>query len=257
MPALREIEERAYRAIVHADTSYLAPFIVGDDIPAEARIQVYQNNARESFIKTLAASYPVVARLVGEACFRSLAQQYMRKHPSRSGDLQRYGYWFPAYLERCYGQSEYDYLADVATLEWACEEVRTAPSASGIYLGELARISDRHYPRLRFRLHPAHRVVSSQYPVLSIWQQNRTDYGESVDLRSGAEYALVMRRDDDVELHRWPASLATFTVALGDGSALAEAFALAVQSDPQFDLGDALGRLASLQLLCGFHSTDN
>ena len=257
MPVLREIEERAYRAIVHADASYLAPFIVGDDIPAESRIQVYQNNARESFIKTLAASYPVVMRLVGEACFRSLAVQYMRRHPSRSGDLQGYGRWFPAYLELCYSHSEYDYLADVARLEWACEEVRTAALAGSIDLDGLARIPETHYPGLRFWLHPAHRVISSQYPVLSIWQENQTEFGESVDLRSGPEYTLVVRCSGDIELHRWPAALATFTVALADGSRLGDAYSLARAADSDFDLAIALSRLAALNLLSGFQLANN
>ena len=257
MPALRELEERAYRAIMHAEASYLAPYVVSDDIPAESRIQVYQNNARESFIKTLAASYPVVLRLVGEDCFRSLARQYMQRHPSRSGDLQQFGYWFPSYLELCYGHSEYDYLGDVARLEWACEEVRTAPSAGSADLNGLVDIPDTRYARLRFWLYPAHRVVSSQYPILSIWQANQSDYSEPVDLRSGGEYVLVIRRGGDIELHRWPATLATFTTALGDGSQLGEAYALASAADSAFDLSDALARLASLNLLCGFHLANN
>ena len=33
MPTLRELEERAYRAILFADTDCLAPYVVGDDIP--------------------------------------------------------------------------------------------------------------------------------------------------------------------------------------------------------------------------------
>lgn len=257
MPVLREIEERAYRAIVHADTSYLAPLIVGDELPAESRIQVYQNNARESFIKTLAASYPVIMRLVGESCFRSLGSQYMRRYPSRSGDLQQFGRWFPSYLELCYSNSEHDYLTDVARLEWACEEVRTAPPAGSIDLDALVRIPDTSYPDLRFNLHPAHRIVSSQYPVLTIWQENQTDFGESVDLRCGAEFALVLRRNGDIELRRWPAALATFAVALGDGSPLGEAYSLACTADAAFNLGNALSRLASLNLLCGFHLADN
>lgn len=257
MPALREIEERAYRAIVHADASYLAPLIVSDDIPAESRIQVYQNNARETFIKTLAASYPVVMRLVGEACFRSLAVQYMRRHPSRSGDLQGYGRWFPAYVELCYSHSEYDYLADVARLEWACEEVRTAPLAGSIDLDGLAHIPDARYPGLRFWLHPAHRVISSIYPVLSIWQENQTEFGEFVDLRSGPEYALVIRRNGDIELHHWPAALATLTVALADGSRIGEAYSLARATDAEFDLGNALSHLAALNLLSGFQLASN
>lgn len=253
MPALRELEERAYRAFLHADTECLAPFVVDDCIPAVARIQVYQNNAREGFTKTLAASYPVLQKLVGEACFRTLAWGYMRRHPSRSGDLQRFGGRFPSYLEEFYGSSEYDYLADVARLEWACEEVRTAPGAGSLNLGGLARIPQSRYPELNFWLHPAHRVVSSGYPVLSIWEANQAFDADRVDLGAGAEHVLVLRRNGDADLCRVLPGLATFVQAIDDGRRLGDAYTLAAATDPAFDPAEGLIRLARLNLLSGFY----
>lgn len=252
MPALRELEERAWRAFLHGNTQCLAPFVVDDHIPAVARIQVYQNNAREGFTKAVAASYPVVHKLVGDACFRTLAVPYMRRYPSRSGDLQRFGWQFPAYLEHCYANSEYDYLSDVARLEWACEEVRTSPDAGSLNLGGLAGIPQERYPELGFWLHPAHRIVSSRYPLLSIWQANQAADAGSVDLRAGGEQVLVLRRSGDIELHRVDPALAAFTQAIGAGGRLGDAYTLAAEIDPAFDPAAALIRLAGLNLLSGF-----
>ena len=85
----------------------------------------------------------------------------------RCGDLQRFGCRFPAYLEHCYANSEYDYLPDVARLEWACEEVRTSPDAGSLNLGGLAGIPQERYPELGFWLHPAHLVAEEISEQLS------------------------------------------------------------------------------------------
>lgn len=254
MLALREIEERAYRAIMLSATDCLADCIVDDAIPAESRIQVYRNNAQEGFTKSLASSYPVIKRLVGEACFRSLARQYMIRHPSRSGDLQSFGLWFPSYLEICYRDSEFDYLVDVARLEWACEEVLTAGVPGSLELDSLANISDSRYAELRFSLSPAHRVVSSRYPVLAIWRSNQADCpADRIDLNSGGEQVLVVRNRGDIELHPISGAFAAFVLALGDGTPLGDACELATAESRQFDPAAALTQLARLDLLSAFY----
>lgn len=254
MFALREIEERAYRAIMLSATDCFADFVVDDRIPAESRIEVYRNNAREGFAKTLASTYPVIKRLVGDACFRSLARQYMVRHPSRSGDLQSFGLWFPSYLVVCYGDSEFDYLVDVARLEWACEEVRTAGVSSSLDPARLADVSASRYAELRFSLSPAHRVVSSRYPVLAIWRSNQPDGPDDrIDLGAGGEQVLVVRNRDDIELHPVSAAFAAFVLALGDGAPLGDACELAASGSPTFDPAAALKRLAGLGLLSTYY----
>ena len=93
MPSLRELQQNAYRAIVLEDDARGRGLNV-------SRLSVYRNNARETFRKTLAATYPVVRRLVGEQCFRGLARSYSHDFPSRSGDLGRYGAELATLLEK-------------------------------------------------------------------------------------------------------------------------------------------------------------
>ena len=75
MSSLRSLQERSYRAFLLGDAEPLVPELMSREIPAPISIQVYQNNARETYRKALEASYPVVERLVGEECFRGLAHK--------------------------------------------------------------------------------------------------------------------------------------------------------------------------------------
>ncbi len=174
MTSLREIQRRAYRAFFDDDASGVIPVLAGDSIPRAVQVQIYQNNARETFRKTLASSYPVVERLVGNACFRGLCREYMRQYPSRSGSLQHFGAKFSELLADQFGGTEYGYLPDVARLEWACEAV----------LGERECV----------------RLIGSTYPILAIWRANQPGESAIVDLSSGPEYVAVQRIGGDAIL---------------------------------------------------------
>ena len=91
MSALRKLQRDCERAFAGGEVEPLLPALVDHAIPAATRVKVYQNNATETFRKTLASSYPVVERLVGDACFRSLAAAYARLSPSTNADLQHFG----------------------------------------------------------------------------------------------------------------------------------------------------------------------
>jgi hypothetical protein len=166
MPSLRELQQTAYRAIVRDDDTYAAGF-------EAARLGVYRNNARETFHKTLAVTYPVVRRLVGEMCFRGLARSYSTEFPSRSGDLARYGAELPTLLEIQYRDTAFAYLADVARLEWACAEAETAADGLPFDLLHLERVPREECERLRFTLRPPVRLLSSRFPIFSIWEAHQ------------------------------------------------------------------------------------
>jgi len=147
MLSLREVQRRAYRAIVLEDN--VLPLTHSRAV----RLDVYRNNARETFRKALSATYPVVQRLVGDACFRGIAAHFMREFPSRAGDLGRFGAELATLLDIYYRDTEFAYLADVARLEWACAEVETAADSAPFDLLELASVPENEHAGLRFALH--------------------------------------------------------------------------------------------------------
>ncbi|HSS29308.1 MAG TPA: DNA-binding domain-containing protein, partial [Usitatibacter sp.] len=121
----------------------------------EPGIAIYRRNLFANLGNALAATYPVVQRLVGDAFFREAARQYVLAHPSHSGDLNDYGASFAGFLARYPHAATLAYLADVARLEWACHESYGAPDAAPFDLADLARVGADDYPRIRFQLHPS------------------------------------------------------------------------------------------------------
>src|SRR5262249_36463555 len=72
--------------------------------------------------------------------------------------------------------------------------------------------------RLRVAFHPSASVVASRFPIVSIWQANRTDGDESHIERWGPEAALVARPFRAVEIWRLPRGGHAFFGALSGGA---------------------------------------
>jgi hypothetical protein len=252
MSSLRELQQRAYRAIALEQDGVLLPGGADRD---RARLEVYRNNARVTFAKTLAATYPIVHRLVGEPCFRGLARELAREFPSRSGDLGRFGGELATLLDIHYRDTAFAYLSDVARLEWAYAEAETAADAAPLDVRALAAVDPADYAELRFALKPSARFVTSRYPVLSIFEANLADDVRPVALNSGAEHVLVLRTSTQVRLHRLDTGTFAFVRALADGDTLVDAHETGLAAAADFDLNAALAELAARNLFTGFKET--
>lgn len=222
------------------------------------RIAVYRNNLQEGFLKALTLEFPVIERLVGPDYFRQLAREYMRAHPSRSGDLHPIGAAFPDFLRSRFADSDYGYLPDVATLEWTHQQAAIAADATPLDPRLLAGVAPEGYGALRFILHPACFLVSSEFPVLRIWQVNKAE-GEpdTVDLSAGPDHVITRSVGEGVELRRIGRAEYVLVDRLSRGGILMEAFELATQVDAGFDLGGALRKLLALGLIIDFRIDNN
>lgn len=246
MHALRELQADCYRAFADGCHRSLLAQLAGAD--PTVGIAIYSNNLLEIRRKTLAASYPVVQRLVGEPCFRTLARDYGQDHPSTSGNLARFGAGFPALLDRLYAGGRFAYLGDVARLEWACEEAFIAGNAQPLDLKSLAGIPEAELGSLRLYLHPSCRLVDSRYPILAIWLANTEDRDGVIDL-DVAERVLVARTGERLALYPITACHAAFIDALLHGHDLEQACNRGQSISEGFDPAAVLTWLAQTRLL--------
>lgn len=256
MNSLRDLQATCLQAFT-GDSSKLLALVRDNGVKPHQRVEVYRNNHREIFRKALAASYPVIERLVGDACFTGLAREYSRVNPSRSGDLQRYGQDFPAFLQRTYGDTRFRYLPDVASLEWALEEVHLDPDEPTLSISELGRFDENDFGNLVFVARRAMRLLQSRYPVFSIWRANQSASDDRIDLDRGGENIAIARRGHDLQVHRLDRATCCLAAELARGTRLEDAWQ-AIDGDrgrqdngAAPDLASALQTILSLGLLAG------
>lgn len=162
-------------------------------LSAGQHLQIYRNNTLLTLTGALQSIYPVICRLVGERFFRYAADVFICQSPPQAGDLHDYGEGFAAFLSGFPPAQGLPYLADVARLEWACHEAYHAEMAPPVTESAWYRFSEKE--RKAVQLHPAVRLMQSEFPVFRIWEINQAGYeGEdTVSLDEGGDRVMVLR----------------------------------------------------------------
>ena len=192
------------------DTSVPAGLLTPGEAPAQDRFNVYRNNVIASLADALEDGFPTVARLVG--------------HP--------YGAAFPSFIETFAPAATVPYLADCARLDRAILQAYHAADAVAV---DKDVLRDPRIGAAQIGLAPAVRVLSSRYPLYSIWRANRDALAPKPS--AGAETVLVSRPDWDPLAERIPSAEAAFIDALRD-KPIGDAARI-----PDLDLPRALSRL--------------
>jgi hypothetical protein len=223
MLALLDLQ-RAFASGLHDATRDAGAWADGDRIPAAARLRVYRNNARAVFERALEATFPVVRERVGQDYFRQLAHFYRRAHPSRVGDLHEVGRHFSGFLRMHLADGPYGWLAELAALEWAIAESGVAADSAVATVSVLAGLAPDAVAGMQIRFVPSLQSFSSRVPVVTVWRTNQPGADRAaIDLGLGAEFALVHRGPEGVELREIKASELDFVAALARGATLESA----------------------------------
>jgi hypothetical protein len=255
MPSLREVQRGFVAATVFGDTGALAGLgIVAGALDPAARIAIYRNNALGNYRKALAATYPVLQRLVGGRFFTAAIDAFVRAHPSPRGDVNRYGGELARFLAAYPPARELPYLPDVARLEWAIDQANIAADAPSFDPAAIRDVPENAFGGLRFVLHPSAQFVVSAYPIFHIWQLNQPGHvmDDRVDLGEGGDALLVRRASDGVVIERLMAGEHAFLAALAGKRSLNDATERASVIEPSFDLSGALMRHVSAGTIVAF-----
>lgn len=240
------------QALLRPETTAPAGLATWNGSDPQQRFAIYRNNVTVSLIDALAAAYPVVLQLVGEAFFREIARIYVRLHPPRSRIMLDYGEAFPDVIESFAPASEVPYLADVARLERARLQAYHAVDEAALEPTAYAGLDPSTLGRLTIRLHPSVAILRSRFAIVSLWAAHQGLLAiEAVD-PYWPEDALVVRPSLEVEVVRLAPGAAAFLTSLDAGKAVADAVASALVQSPQFDITTGLEMLMASGVSAAF-----
>jgi hypothetical protein len=235
------------QALLNPETAIPDGLIDPEGRPAGKRFNVYRNNVVVSLMDAMETAFPVIQKLIGADNFRNLSGLYVRQHPPGNPMLMFYGEAFPAFLEGFEPLAHVPYLADVARLELARRSAYHAGDAVAIVGDALGAIAPDALMGVTFDLSPALRIVTSAYPIVSIWHFNMTEGANK--LPAMAETALVTRPSLDLEMQSLGADQSVFLQSFRDGKTLGTAFEAATETNDGFDLSAALVLMLQSELI--------
>jgi hypothetical protein len=203
--------------------------------PQSAGLALYRNAFEATHQRVLAAAFPVVRRLVGEAFFAEAALRYTLSMPTPEADLHRFGDRFAGFLATYPHAALLPWLADVARLEWAREQALHAVDAPPLDANALGDAT-------RLQLHPSVAIVDSLYPVLAIWEANQPGHDGTVAEDAAAAPVLAWRdTGNTVQARALASDERAFVAAMANGAELIDA--LEAFDDPPA-IQRAMARLA-------------
>jgi hypothetical protein len=207
------------------------------------RFEVYRRNVQAGLARALAARFPVVRALVGEAFFTAMARDFALRHPPASPVLLEYGRDLPAYIRGFAPADAVPYLADVAALETARGEAWHAPSHPA---ADPATLHADDLAEARLLLQPSLRVVRSPHPVLAIWAHHQED-GGTIDWQP--QSVALHRHGMEVVQEAVAPGEAEFLARLLAGATIGAAFHAAAAEDGAFDATAAFAWLLARELV--------
>ncbi|MCZ7645804.1 MAG: DNA-binding domain-containing protein [Planctomycetota bacterium] len=201
------------------------------------RLSVYANAYFWRLLDILKQDFPTIEHAVGERCFAKLAERFLDKHPSSYYSLTRLGRPFAGFLreelEDC-DVPQPEFLAEVAEMEWAMEELFDAERADAVKLDDLLGVEPERWAGARVQLVPAVRLMAFKYPVNDYMNAVRAE--QQPPLPGPREtWAAVYRHE--YALYRLPLEREGHVIltALAAGRSLGEALE-ALAEEPGADL---------------------
>ncbi|MBV7393929.1 DNA-binding domain-containing protein [Mameliella sediminis] len=233
---LASTTETGFRdALLRGDAPVPHGLTDGAGRPAGRRYDVYRNNVAVALREALESGFPAVAKLIGAENFSRAAGMYLRAEPPSTPLMMHYGAGFPAFLEKIEALRGIGYLGDVARLELALRQSYHAADSAPFDATRLAALDEDALMAARFSLAPEVRILSSRWPVLSIYRFTMESGQPKPPAR--AEEVLIARPGFDPQLNLLPQGGAGFLAALGRGQSLGQAAETAVDD---FDLSATL-----------------
>lgn len=209
------------------------------------RFAVYRNNVHVSLTNALAARFPVTRLVVGGEFFAGMARLYVGETKPATPVLLHYGDSFPDFIATFPPAAALSYLPDLARLEAAWSDSYNAADTVILTPADLAAMAPETLADLRLPLAPPARLISSAFPVGSIWSVHQQAPFVSPKL-AGAEHVLLTRPLADVRLTVVPPAAAALLRALAEGQPLGAAAEAVLATHSDFDPGSALVGLVGL-----------
>ena len=164
----------AMQAALTLDERALDPWLRGGEA-GRAGLAVYRNTVAKGRADALAALYPTVERLVGEAWFREAALVFGRAEPPSGPVMDDYGHGFADWLETLPPARDLPFLGPVARIDRAWSEAHRAVDVPVLSPAGIAGLSASELFAARAVLHPSLRMFWFDWTVPSVWLANRPD----------------------------------------------------------------------------------
>lgn len=115
---LADLQARFAEALLNGSDATVVSLLDDGRLPPTALLDVYRGSIFAGLTSTLAGTFPLVHRALGEAAFRHAAEAFIRACPPTTPCLRDYGDRFPTFIAGGSAGPDWAPLSDLARREW-------------------------------------------------------------------------------------------------------------------------------------------
>lgn len=176
MLSLVELQKQFVDGLNEENNAILSSIQLSKNLSQSDQLNIYRNSLIGSLQKTLKETYPVCEKLVGNAFFLNMIDQYISFHKSSSFDLGKYGEHFSEFIATYTPANTLVYLSDVAKLEWAWHQLFTVRDSEAFDLQKFTENVASLKEEIIFALPYGSSLLTSPYPIHKIWEVNQNNF---------------------------------------------------------------------------------
>lgn len=206
------------------------------------RFDVYRNNVIVSLIEALKSAYPSILAILGNDNFEKVARIYVAEHPPKSAMMQNYGDRFSNFLENFHPLKASPFLIDLAKVEFAWQTAFNAKDEAPLDPLIINKFPQETIMILTFKFHPAAQLIASEYAISDLFQQRFGESEKDINIEE-PQCVLITRPQLDLQLYEIPIDNYIFQEKLKLGHPLEVASQAGFQTNPEFDLSNAIALL--------------
>lgn len=163
------------------------------------RWQIYQNGYFLRIHDALSQEFSAVQRVLGDEAFAALTTRYLAVHPPRHFDLAQVGERLPLFLQHDRLAVDLPFLPDLAQLERNVAESFVAADLPELDWSSAYSLGAQRLAQLALKLHPATRVIQSDWPLLDLWlTREERDDAIDIDLALKPRTFVVHRQEEKI-----------------------------------------------------------
>lgn len=170
MNTLRNIQDNFQDYLLLSTDCIHDAIISTQKVSAETRLAIYSEAYQYRLIDALATTYSVLYLYLGVEEFETLARDYIKSYPSTYRSIRWFGDKFSVFLRENSDYQAYDYVAELATIEWGMALVFDAQNCSVVTLEVMQHVPIDSWPGMRFKPHPSVHCLTLLWNAMQIWQ---------------------------------------------------------------------------------------
>jgi len=143
-------------------------------LDAVERLDIYANMYFYRLRDCLAEDFPKVVAMAGGAAFHNLITDYLLAHPSSCWSLRELGRALPEFIARHELAGTHPFLADLALLEWARDDIfdeTDATDPAPLSRADIAALNPGQLDSLELSVIPAFRLLDLGWDAAQAWRQ--------------------------------------------------------------------------------------